>query len=449
MYIDADLVKDGITPYLLRRLIERHSEEAERAARLRSYYEGRHDILKREKAAEGAANNRVVANWAKYITTVATSYLIGYPVTYEALGDKYDISKVLDSYRRQNIPAVDVKLEKSASICGAGIEMIYTDENSEPRSFAVSPCDAFIVYDDTAAHNKLFGVYICIGYDINGTQNRVTITVADKQYFYTYEGHDMSRIDLVKTEEHYFGGVPFVEYMNNDERQGDFEQQITQIDAYNTLQSDRVNDKAQFVDAFLLLLGIDITDEQAKKLLTEKILMGDPEARAEYLSKVLNETDTEILRKALRDDIHSTSMVPNLSDESFGNNVSGVAIKYKLLVFEQLTLEKERLFEQGLRERLALYISFYAIKANQPLVPVHDISVKFKRNLPANELELSEIVNNLTGTVSSGTLLKLLPFVDDAEKESELVSSENAEKDKQSVLTQRELMRFGDDNEQR
>ena len=78
-----------------------------------------------------------------------------------------------------------------------------------------------------------------------------------------------------------------MEYRNNEEKQGDFEQMIPLIDAYNVLQSDRVNDKEQFVDAFLFLTGIDLDSEQAKKLREERILMGYEGATAQYLAKVI------------------------------------------------------------------------------------------------------------------------------------------------------------------
>lgn len=56
---------------------------------------------------------------------------------------------------------------------------------------------------------------------------------------------------MVDVQQHYFGAVPVTEFWNNEEQQGDFEQQISLIDAYNVLMSDRVNDKEQLVDAIL------------------------------------------------------------------------------------------------------------------------------------------------------------------------------------------------------
>ena len=93
---------------------------------------------------------------------------------------------------------------------------------------------------------------------------------------YTYENTADSFLHMTMTnsQHHYFGKMPMVEYRNNEEKQGDFEQMIPLIDAYNILESDRVNDKEQFVDAFLFLTGIDLDSEQAKKLREERILMG-------------------------------------------------------------------------------------------------------------------------------------------------------------------------------
>ncbi len=446
IYMDANVLTGGITPEILKQLIERNEARRARCVRLKEYYRGNHAILHRVKDTRGAANQRVAANWAKYITTVSSSYLLGNPVTYDTKPE-YDISPVLDGYRRQHISSVDAQLGVDASICGVGVEHVYVDENGEPHSTAISQGTAFVVYDDTVLHRKLLGIHYYEQRDLSGAVCGYGVTAADHQWVYHYAGRELSALDPVGApEEHYFGAVPFIEYRNNEERQGDFEQQISLIDAYNTLMSDRVNDKVQFVDAFLLLLGIDIDSEQAKKLREEKILMGDVDAKAQYLSKVLSESDVEVLKKALKDDIFATSMVPDLSDENFGNNTSGVAIKYKLLVFEQMTLGKERLFEEGLRERLSMYIHFYSIKCNMQEVPVHEIDVHFKRNLPANELELSQIVGNLSGIASTETLLGILPFVCDAKEEAKLAAEEKAESEKSAILTQRELMRYGDDN---
>ena len=53
-----------------------------------------------------------------------------------------------------------------------------------------------------------------------------------------------------------------VEYFNNDdERGGDFEAVLTLINAYDKLQSDRLNDNEQLVQALLVITGARLENE--------------------------------------------------------------------------------------------------------------------------------------------------------------------------------------------
>ena len=56
------------------------------------------------------------------------------------------------------------------------------------------------------------------------------------------------------------------------------------------------------------------------------------------------------------------SHVPHLCDESFGGNLSGVAIAYKLWGLEQLCAMKERKFKKGLQRRIELITNILNIK---------------------------------------------------------------------------------------
>ena len=146
------------------------------------------------------------------------------------------------------------------------------------------------------------------------------------------------------------------------------------------------------------------------------------------LSKVLNEADTKVLRDDIKDDIHRLSHVPDLSDESFGNNLSGVAIKYKLLGFEQHVKNKERNFAKTLRKRLEIYNNFLVTLNAMKEVPSHRVDIGFTYNLPANELEIAQMINYLKGLASDETLLERLPFITDAKEEVEIARREQAEK---------------------
>ena len=444
MIINEKILESGITSKLAADLIEQHETELPRLIKLRDYYLGRHDILNRLRASEGTANNRVVCNHAKYIVDMAQSYLTGNKISYSC-SDGYDIEAVKNAYEEQDIACMDSELSKTVNIYGRAYELIYADEDSHPRSAVLQPENAFVVYAQSVEERPLLGVYYYKTYDMQGCCTGVVCNVYDSGYVYRFEAQQDSYRSLVlsETEGHYFNAVPIIEYLNNAERQGDFEQLIPLIDAYNLLCSDRVNDKEQFVDSFLFLSGIEIDSAQARKLKSERILMGYEGADARYLSKVMSESDIKVLRDDLKDDIHRFSMVSDLSDESFGNNLSGVAIKYKLLGFEQAVKNKERLFTKGLKRRFELYNRYLAMLSQMSEVPAHRVEITFTYNLPANELEIAQMISLLTGTVSNETLIDRLPFISDAKEEAELAEAEKNESYRHRLESTQDLAEGG------
>lgn len=425
MIIDEAILRDGMTDVIIAKLISRHSLEQERFAKLYDYYIGKHAICERKRSSDNIANNRIVCNHAKYIVDIAKSYLVGNPVSYTC-SDGYDIEAVKNSFAVQDMPSIDAELEKVMSIYGKAYEMVYANEESEPMSVCLPPTNTFIVYGSGVGEIPLYGLHYYKKRDIDGSVTGVCCIICDDKMIYTYENESDSFLHMKLTDKqrHYFGALPIVEYRNNEEMQGDFEQLIPLIDAYNVLESDRVNDKEQFVDAFLFLTGIDLDSEQAKKLREERILMGYEGATAQYLAKVMSESDVEVLKDSLKTDIHRFSMIPDLSDQTFGTNLSGVAIKYKLMGFEQHVRNKERYFTKSLKKRFELYINFLSLKGAMEYVPIHRIEVAFTRNLPVNELEVSQMVQNLSGIATSETLLSQLSFVGDPKEEAQLAAKE-------------------------
>ena len=241
--------------------------------------------------------------------------------------------------------------------------------------------------------------------------------------------------------------MPIIEYLNNKLAIGDYELQIPLIDAYNVLMSDRITDKEQFIDAILAVYGTILSDEDAeeegdgkgseeamKRLRKEKLLeMPGEGAKAEYITRTFDEAGVEILKKAIEQDIHKFSHIPCMSDESFGGNVSGVAMEFKLLGMENITKIKTRYYKKGLRKRLRIFSNFLANKAIQ--IDVSKITPTFTRALPKNLLEISQIVANLWGKVSRKTLLSQIPFVEDPDEELQVVEKEEAD----SLKRQQEL----------
>lgn len=399
---------------------------------LEYYYLGKHDILERQKE-ERLSNNKVMINHAKYITDTNVGYLLGNPVDYQVGNDDegnplYEIQPILDEYKKQTINDLDTEIAKDVSIFGSQYEYIYANKDAEPRSCEIDNRNAIIVYDDTVEHNKLFGLIYKPVYKGKEFQYWDIIYIDKKEEIH-YKSYDKTLDKVGESKPHAFGDVPLICYKNNPEMLGDFEPVISLIDAYNLLQSDRVNDKEQLVDAILCLYGIDFDTDQAEQLKTSRMLAGIPtDGKVEYLVKTLQEGDVDILRQNLEKDIHKISMTPNMSDENFVGNSSGVAIRYKLLAFEQNIKNKERYMEKGLMERFKLYNNFLITRSKMNEVPIEEVDTVFKRNLPSNDFEISQMINNLADYVDAETLISQLSFIKDASEIVELKKKEDEEK---------------------
>lgn len=389
---------------LLESCLKEHFTLVHRLERLRAYYDGRQDIFQRRRSP-GLPNLRIMHAYPRYISTMAAGYLIGSPVQYAADGQEMELETLMTEYGRGCIDSVDAELARDASIYGKGIELMYADGSARPRSTALDPRDAFVVYDDGVENAPMLGVYCVPRRDASGKLLGYTVQVytADQWLTYRVKNPADPRMDApISCRNHYFGRVPMIEYWNDENEKGDFEDVITLIDAYNLLQSDRMNDKQQFVEALLVLYGCTLeTDARGRtpgqQLREDKALcLPDCDARAEWLCKQLNEADTEILKNALRADIHKMSMVPDLTDEQFAGNSSGVAMKYKLLGLEQLTRIKERWFREGLRQRLEGYACFLRCLGELYPDPAK-VRMIFTRALPVNELEIAQTLNTLSG----------------------------------------------------
>lgn len=423
--LDKELMADGIpTPEILEYCIKQHQGTLARLNKLSDYYDGKQDISNRTFGNPNIPNHKIVANHAKYIVDIATGFLVGNPIAYS--GSQVD--KILDEYSRMDIISHDTELEKDLSVFGIGYELMYlapVDEgDTEIRIKSIDPRGIFVVTDDTVDKNPLFGVHYQQRFKLDGSLNYYLINVYTEDKIFTYHAKGLSKgqMSLFEESEHYFGAVPVVEYRNNEERQGDFEQQISQFDAYNLLQSDRINESEQRVNSILFIKGFTLGEDN----LTHDSIIETTEKDSDlkWLIKEIKEADNEVLRKALLDDIHKFSYIPSMTDEHFAGNVSGEAMKYKLFGLLQLLSIKTRYMSKSLRKRLELMRNILNTKGSN--IDISDVKITFKPNLPINTNDLASIINQLKGILPLETLIGWLPDIDDPAEQLQKLEEEQS-----------------------
>lgn len=423
--LDKELMADGIpTPEILEYCIKQHQGTLARLNKLSDYYDGKQDISNRTFGNPNIPNHKIVANHAKYIVDIATGFLVGNPIAYS--GSQVD--KIMDEYSRMDIISHDTELEKDLSVFGIGYELMYlapVDEgDTEIRIKSIDPRGIFVVTDDTVDKNPLFGVHYQQRFKLDGSLNYYLINVYTEDKIFTYHAKGLSKgqMTLFEESEHYFGAVPVVEYRNNEERQGDFEQQISQFDAYNLLQSDRINESEQRVNSILFIKGFTLGEDN----LTHDSIIETTEKDSDlkWLIKEIKEADNEVLRQSLLDDIHKFSYIPSMTDEHFAGNVSGEAMKYKLFGLLQLLSIKTRYMSKSLRKRLELMRNILNTKGSN--IDISDVKITFKPNLPINTNDLASIINQLKGILPLETLIGWLPDIDDPAEQLQKLEEEQS-----------------------
>ena len=153
---------------------------------------------------------------------------------------------------------------------------------------------------------------------------------------------------------------------------------------------------------------------------------------AEYLTKQLpidnwkNHLD-EIIR-----DIYTDTNTPNVSDENFGGNSSGVAMAYKLFGSDQIRETQNDLFSRGVKRRLRLVAHLWSIKniiSDETLV--NNVHLNYPPNLPKNDTEtITNAMNLLKAGASYETVFGYLTAATGVKEEEEMQrKKEQAESD--------------------
>lgn len=426
-----------MTLSLLQEFLDKHQREVNgRYKKLKDAYESDHEILHEPAKPAYKPDNRIVVNFPKYIVDTMNGFFIGNPIKIVADEEAVsDFVEYIDQYNDQDDN--NAELSKICSIYGHGFEMYYTDEDSELCITYLSPIEAFMIYDESIIERPLFFVR-----RYTDRENIEYGSISDKYGVRNFKVTGGLKW-LDDWQPHYFKGIPATEYIENAERQGNFEPVLSMVNAYNKALSEKSNDVDYFADAYLKVLGALVDEDDVKTIRDNRIInfTGEDVEKlvVEFMDKPNSDTTQENLLNRLERLIFHISMVANISDENFGAS-SGIALKYKLLAMHNLEKTKERKFTSGMNRRYKLLFGHPASKV--PADSWVQLHYRFTPNIPANLLEESQIAAGVEGIVSQETQLKILSIVDDVQGEMDRIAEENSAREQNIV----EQMTFGTNN---
>ena len=395
--------------------------ELARLTRLGDYYAGRHGILDGARDAT-KPDNRLVNNFCRSITDCTVGYFLGVPVTYVS-DDSEALSRVTAISAHNDESFVNSALARDMSVYGRAAEILWLDEDRLPR-FTVVDAASVIPVEGDALDGELEAA-IRVYVPKWGTDTLAEVYTADAVETYKLSGTESGyKLEKLGEREHFFGAVPVNVYRNNRDMTGDFEPVLTLVDAYNKLQSASVNDFELFADSYLVISGMGgTTIEDVEKFRRERVLLVDEGGDARWLTKNTNDAYVENLKERIARDIYRFSSTVDLADRAFtGGDPSGTAIRYRMAAFDDRVSVTEKYFAKALCRRLELISSILGALGES--FDASAVRPRFTRNVPGSVEQTADVAAKLDGIVSRRTLHELLPFVENADAESERMAVE-------------------------
>lgn len=415
-YMDA---QEEMTGEKIQEVIKQHKVLVARYQALKNLYVGEHPILAQDPKPATKPDNRLVANFARYIVDTFNGYFMGIPV--KTVSDNQIVSDYIQMVERYNdVDDLNADLSKKCDIYGHAFELLYLDEEAQVGITQIAPDECILVRSTSIREEPLYG----IRYTTNADGETVG-TISDSQsikYFVIKAGE----VQIVDEKENFFHAVPIIEYVENEERVGAFEWVEYLINAYNKALSEKANDVDYFADAYMKILGAKLDEKVLAQIRDYRIInlektSGDGQLVVDFMQKPNADATQENLLERIEKLIFHLSMVPNINDEKFGT-ASGIALQYKLQSMSNLANTKERKFVKGFNRRYDLISQL----PNSKIRPddLVGIEYKFTRNIPANVRDEAETARSLQGIVSDETILENLSIVGDVKKELERIKDE-------------------------
>lgn len=412
---------ENLTPIRIMEFVRHfYNVQRPRLRKLDAYYRGWDEgvlFVDSRRVQDGYADYRLTHPFAQEIADFQTSFSVGNPIGVEA-EEGHDELDAVNNYNDVNTLNNDLFLDMTKY--GRAVELTYREDNTE-RIVRLDPLNTFVIYSNDVDPSPIMAVRLSERMVIDQTSNPIKKHVIE---YWTEDTHAVSteimltdKLKIAYTED--LVTMPVVEYWNNTLRTGDYENVIPLIDAYDAAQSDTANYMTDMNDAILTIKGdidslfdgadlmVDPTDKDAAIKLAkakQEMLNEMKNARmlllksgisatgtqtsvdANYIYKQYDVQGVEAYKNRLYKNIHTFSRTPDVSDDNFASNASGVAMKYKQLGVIQLAATKRRQFEKGLYRRYKIIQTLENAVSGKWEIDYNDIRFTFHDNLPQDDI---------------------------------------------------------------
>lgn len=286
------------------------------------YYKGDQPVLYRQKTANQDITNYVCENHAYEIVQFKTGQTYGEPIQYVSRSKDENINAAVDKLNDYMADAnkheKDIKGGEWQSATGTSFKAVQPKKGDVPlRIVAPTPMNTFVIYN-RSTEEPLLAVQELKDEDGNwyklAFSDTMSFTIVD------------SKVQSAKL--HTYEEIPIVEFPNNHERLSDIELVIGMLDAINNMQSNRMDSIQQFVEYWVKFVNCEVDEETFKKMkeshaLTVKSINKDNKSDVEIMSQELNQTQCQVAKDDLLDNLQAILAIPNRESQNSGGDTQG------------------------------------------------------------------------------------------------------------------------------
>lgn len=385
-----------------------HSVNAAQISYLYNYYCGRQDVLNKTKLVRENINNKVIVNRANEIVTFKSAYILNGPIQYISAGGKEDVSKkvnALNEYMRSEDKASkDKEIIDWMHICGVGVRLVLDDKDMEEEDgapfciYTLDPRSAFVIYRDYIGEPPIAGVIL----QRNENQEWYADVYTKDSHFVIKDG------EVVLNHPSQYGGIPLIEYINNEARMGAFESVLPILNGINTLESNAIDSVEDFVNGFDVFQNCEIADGEYSQLalggkaVKIKTVTQGMEAKVYRIASELSQSGAQTRIDDLTDAYLTICGMPNRNGGSSTSD-TGTAVIYRdgWGEAESRAQDTETMFKRSERSMLRIVLRICEIAQSGKYdigLKLSDVKPEFLRknlsNLQSKVQVLCELLNN-------------------------------------------------------
>jgi len=373
---------------------------------LLEYRAGVQPILDKTKIVRDEINNKLVANHAQMITRNIIGYFLGTPIQYIQNGIKG--KDQLDDLNRwvayEDKASTDTEIGEMQSITGVGYRVIYTDgllKDEVPfEEKSLNPSNTFVVYENNVAERPVLAVTYFYLKDVQMDTTRAKMYIYTEFGYYEVLTNSSGTIDAdseMTFVPYKVGGIPIIEYPNNQWRIGDWELCLGLMDAINQLQSGRLDDIDQVVQSLMVFINADIDADHYKEMRESGVVVlknstNNPSS-VDTVETSLDQSGMKMFSEELESLLYALIGIPDRNNRAGGGGDTGMAVELRdgWADLEIIARNKESVFKKAEKQTLRIILSILKSTMDFNLALV-DVDIKFSRNKNNNLLWLKHRV---------------------------------------------------------